>query len=114
MSDEPMTTPDDQQPENTAEFQEEHEPQMELRTEHLLQYTISLFAEQAWVHLGIRANPATGETNTDFAQARLAIDAIAALLPLAEGRFEAHAVRDLRNLLSSLQFNFVERYTPGS
>jgi len=83
-----------------------------LPAEMALMFCINLFGEMAWTHLGIRADRASGETKTDFPQARLSIDAINALLPLTEGRFDPHAVRDLRNLVSSLQMNFVQRYTP--
>ena len=51
----------------------------------------------------------SGETKTDLAQARLAIDVLAALVQLTEGRFDPHEVRDLHNLLSSLQLNYVQR-----
>ncbi|MHB9132768.1 MAG: DUF1844 domain-containing protein [Armatimonadota bacterium] len=86
----------------------------EMRTEDALRFALGIFSDLAWINLGIRSNPATGETKTDFAQARLAIDAINALVPLTEGRFDGHEVRDLRNLLSSLQLNFVQRQSGGA
>ena len=82
-----------------------------LPTEMGLIFCINLFAEQAWKHLGLHADRATGETKSDFPQAKLAIDTINALLPLTEGRFDPHVVRDLRNLLSTLQMNYVQRYS---
>lgn len=88
---------------------EETMPMPEVRVEDLLGYTIGLFSDLAWIKLGIRANPATGDTTFDSAQAKLAIDALAALVPLLEGRFDAYVVRDLRNQLASLQMNFVQR-----
>ena len=95
---------------DTPEMDEAGQQQMpEMRTEDVLRYSISLFNELAWVKMGIRANPGNGETTADLAQAKLAIDAIAALAQLTEGRFEAHEVRDIKNLVSSLQMNFVQR-----
>ena len=86
----------------------------EMRAEDAILFCISLFADLAWINLGIRAHPGAGETKADYPQARLAIDAVNALVQLTEGRLEPHQVRDLHNLLSSLQLNFVQRYQPGS
>jgi hypothetical protein len=108
MVDEPMTPPEEH--EGTQESQTEGTaPPPEMRTEDALHYAIGLFSELAWIHLGLHASPVSGETKADQAQARLAIDAIAALVPLTEGRFPPHEVRDLNNLLSSLRLNFVQR-----
>ncbi len=85
----------------------------EMRAEDVLRFAVGLFSDIAWINLGIRANPATGETTPDFAQAKLAIDSIAALVPVVEGRLDPHEARDLRNLLSSLQLNYVQRISAG-
>ena len=107
MTDE-QTTPIDEQTE-TAE-----EPQLpEIRVENMLRMTIDMFAEMAWVKLGVRMDRASGETATDLPQARLAIDVISAMVPLIEGRLDPHEVRDAHNLLSSLQLNYVQRATKG-
>lgn len=74
-----------------------------------LGFAVSVFAEQGWIHLGIHTNPATGETEANLPQAKLAIDALAALIPLLEGQASPNEARDLRNLLSSLQLNYVQR-----
>jgi hypothetical protein len=89
---------------------DEQAPMPEMRTEDALRFAIGIFNDLAWIKLGIHANPG-GETVTDLPQAQLAIDAIAALVPLSEGRFEANEVRDLKNLLSTLQMNYVQRKT---
>jgi hypothetical protein len=89
---------------------EEQAPKTEMRTEDAFRFAIGIFNDLAWIKLGIHANPG-GETVTDLPQAQLAIDAIAALVPLCEGRFEANEVRDLKNLLTTLQMNFVQRKT---
>ena len=84
----------------------------EMRTEDALRFAIGLFNDLAWIKLGIRAVPG-GEAVTDLPQAQLAIDAIGALAPLSEGHLEAHEVRDLKNLLTSLQMNYVQRKVKG-
>ena len=81
----------------------------EPRVEDLLRFSMNLFAEQAWMSLGIRALPGSGETKMDIGQARLAIDAFGALAQLTEHRFDPHEVRDLKNMLASLQLNFAQR-----
>ena len=83
----------------------------EMTSENALRFSLGIFIDLAWIQLGIRANPGSGEAKTDLPQAKLAIDTLAALVPLTEGRFDPHEIRDLRNMLSSLQLNFVQRKT---
>lgn len=109
MTDETIHMPDET-PNTAAEGEAAQEnPPQTMRTEDAMAFAIGLFADLAWINMGIRSNPATGATTTDLAQARLAIDAINALVPLTEGRFDAHQVRDFRNMLSTLQLNYVQR-----
>jgi hypothetical protein len=112
MTDEPMMTPEDATQETQQGEGASAAPEM--RAEDAVRFAIGLFADLAWINLGIRANPASGDTKTDLPEAKLAIDALAALIPLLEGRMEAHEMRDLRNLLSSLQLNFVQRASVGA
>lgn len=107
MTDDFTTQPEEEMTEEIGGQEAMPEP----RVEDILQFAISIFTEQAWFKMGIRANPASGETKADLPQAQLAIDAIAALIPLTEGRFDPHVVRDLKNMLASLQMNFVQRKT---
>jgi len=101
MTDE-QTTPIDEQ---TAP---EAPPLPEIQVENMLQMTLNIFAEMAWVKLGVRMDR-TGETQLDLPQARLAIDILSALVPFTEGRLDPHEVRDVHNMLSSLQLNYVQR-----
>lgn len=106
MSEETPMPTGDEQPIPTGESSG---PPPEMRTEDAMRFALGLFADLAWIQLGIRANPANGETKADLAQARLSIDVLAALTQLAEGRFDPHEVRDFKNLVSSLQLNYVQR-----
>ena len=112
MTDEeiPQDFPAADEPVDAELTDETRESLPEMRTEDALRFVMGMFNDLAWVKLGIRAAP-SGQTTTDLPQAQLAIDALAALLPLSEGRFEAHEVRDLKNQLSSLQMNYVQRKT---
>lgn len=120
MADEQITTsseptqPTAEEPQATAGQPQPQEGETgqappEMRTEDALRFAISLFADLAWINMGIRSNPATNETKTDLPQARLAIDALAALVQLTEGRLDPREVRELNNLLSTLRLNYVER-----
>ncbi len=93
MTDEPMTSSDAairreaEQPETgEAEHPEAGAQGMpEMSVEDALLFSISMFADLSWIHLGIRTHPASGEAKTDFVQARLSIDAVKALVTLARG-----------------------------
>lgn len=102
MTDEPITNAEDL----SADAQQ---AMPEVRVEDALRYAVAMFSDLAWINLGIRSNPATGEAKTDLPQARLAIDVLNALVQQSEGRLEPHDVRDLHNLVSSLQLNYVQR-----
>lgn len=93
----------------TPHEEQAQEPMPEMRAEDALRFAIGIFNDLAWIELGIRQNPATGEAKTDLVQAKLAIDALNALIPLTEGKYAPNEVRDLKNLLSSLQLNYVQR-----
>ena len=103
MTDE-QTTPTEEQ---TTAAEEQQLP--EIRVENMLRMTLDMFAEMAWVKLGVRMDRASGETKIDLPQARLAIDVLGALVPFTEGRLDPHEVRDAHNLLASLQLNYVQR-----
>jgi hypothetical protein len=105
MSEEP-TMQTDGQPEGQAT---EQSPAPEIRALDVLHYAIGMFNDVAWMKLGIRTNPATGETQADLPDAKLAIDALNALVQLTEGRLDPHEVRDMKNLVASLQMNYVQR-----
>jgi hypothetical protein len=91
----------------TTQQQEQAQPAP--RIEDILFSTVFYSIEMAWQHLGIRANPQTQETEMDLPSARLAIDVVAALLPVLEARFGVAEMRDLRTTVSNLQLNYIER-----
>ena len=79
----------------------------------VLGYCLSLIAQEAWKHLGLIADPQTGEAREDLAQAKTAIDAVGDLAARLEAA-PAAAVpdtlrRDLRALLNDLRLNYVAR-----
>jgi len=72
----------------------------------MIQWVIAGLAEKAWERMGLVANPATGKITRDFEDARLAIDAIAALVDLLAPRIEPAGLRRLQTLLADLRINY--------
>ena len=72
----------------------------------LLQMVMEMKA-RADVHLGFRPNPYTGLIARNDTQARLAIDAFGALLPVIQSQIEPQVARELDRVLNDLRVNFV-------
>jgi len=68
---------------------------------------VERLAEQAWMHMGFVANPATGSVEKDLTRAKLAIDCARALTDNVLPHIPEEDRRELRNLISNLQINFV-------
>ena len=86
------------------------EPAMpEIKVIDLTHYVMMEFARMAWVNLGVQINRATGNLKTDLPEARLAIDGFGALVRILEGKLEPHEMRDLQNMLTTLQMNYAQR-----
>ena len=77
----------------------------------MIQWAIAGLAEKAWEHMGLVANPATGKITRDFENARLAIDAIAALVDLLAPRIEPAGLRRLQTLLADLRINYAAQHS---
>jgi len=79
----------------------------------LAQFTISLLGNAAWQHLGLVADPQTGEVKKDLAQAQLSIDIISFLFDKIKHTLEKEQEREVRNLLTNLTMNYVEKSREG-
>jgi hypothetical protein len=84
----------------------------------LLHYSLQLFAQHAWVSLGLVADPATGQSRADLAEARVAIDTVSDLASRLESApadvIPSNARRDLRNLVNDLRLNYVNQKQAAS
>jgi len=78
----------------------------------LLTLLLSLLAAKAWEGMGLVASPLTGKTEKNINEARLAIDAYAAVFEVVRVRIEEQPRREMENLLTTLRLNFVEK-SPG-
>lgn len=87
-------------------------------TYDLLGYCINLLASQAWQKLGLLADPQTGEAQPDFAEAKVAIDAVGDLAARLEAApaavVPADLRRDLKTLVNDLRLNYVSQRGPSA
>ncbi|MDQ7828162.1 MAG: DUF1844 domain-containing protein [Armatimonadota bacterium] len=70
---------------------------------------ISLLGQKAWAALGLVPDPASGKIERHLEDARLAIDAAAALVEVVRGRVGETDRRELETLLTNLRLNYVEQ-----
>jgi hypothetical protein len=70
----------------------------QLKIEDIVLSTMSTLGQLAYAKLDAK----------DLDQARLAIDAIAALLPTVEERVDAQGLRDFKQLLANVQLSFAD------
>jgi hypothetical protein len=75
----------------------------------LITGVVQSLADQAWMHMGIVANPATGLIAKDMAKAKLAIDCAQFLADKVSPHLDEEERREIRTLIANLQINFVQR-----
>lgn len=63
----------------------------------------------AWSKLGLQPDPITGTITTDLGQAKVAIDAVSALLGLVEPQLDEEDKRRIANLKTDLRMNYVQK-----
>jgi hypothetical protein len=78
-------------------------------TSDLLRWCIGVLAGAAWQNLGLVPNPASKTVERNLDDARMAIDAVAALMDLIKPHLDERARREMDNLLADLRLNFVEQ-----
>lgn len=96
----------DQNPPTADEHPETAEP---IDTAGLLRWCVSLLAANAWQGMGLVPNPATQKVERNLDDARLAIDAVAALADQLRPRLPDAERRQLETLLTDLRLNFVQQ-----
>jgi hypothetical protein len=62
---------------------------------------------QAWMRMGLTVNPKTNKAEKDMNQARIAIDCFQFISKQLEGHVSEDEKRQISNLLSDLQMNYV-------
>lgn len=96
------------QEEAGAEAEEAREARP-MTAEDIITMSIGLLQQQAWVSMGLVMDPTTKTVTKDLEQAKLAIDAVAALANLIAPGLEESVQRELRAMVSDLQVNFVQQ-----
>jgi hypothetical protein len=84
-------------------------PLAALSASDLLAWVMSLLAAKAWEGMGLVASPVTSKVEKNMDEARLAIDAFAAVFAVVRTRIEEPAQREMENVLTTLRLNFVEK-----
>ncbi len=84
-------------------------PLAALTTTDLVHSFLSLLALKAWEGMGLVPNALSGKTQKNLDEARLAIDAYAAIFEILRSRIEEGARREMENLLTTLRLNFVDK-----
>ena len=75
----------------------------------LLSSMIGVLHSFAWQKMGFVASRATGETETDLPQAKVAIDTVQFMVSQLEPELTEGEVRELRRLVMDLQMNYVRK-----
>jgi len=111
----------DQAAESTAEdsaesiedIEEEFDPQAtgipQLNVRDRIFMSIDILHQGAWISMGLRADPATGEVQQDLEAARLAIDCVTFLASKIEDALDDATRRELKRVVSDLQMNYVNQ-----
>jgi len=73
----------------------------------LLGLFVGLVAEKAWETLGLRTRPGTDKVETDFNQARVAIDTVGFIAEKLQPRLQDDEKLHLERLVADLKLNYV-------
>jgi len=73
----------------------------------LLGLFVGILAEKAWQTLGLRTKTGTDKVETDFDQARVAIDTVSFFAEKLQPRLPEEEKRRLEGLVADLKLNYV-------
>ena len=73
----------------------------------LLGLFVGILAEKAWQALGLRMKPGTDKVETDFDQARVAIDTVGFFAEKLQLRLSEDEKRRMEGLVADLKLNYV-------
>ena len=104
---------DEGRPQDQQSEQPDETAQVPLRAPDLVRWCISLLATSAWQAMGLIADPSSQRVERNFDDARLAIDAVSALVDHLRLRLDDAERREFENLLANLRLNFVEQQSKG-
>lgn len=86
------------------------DPQAEpIDVHHVLAVMLEQLAEIAWQKLGLRPDPFTQRIHRDLAQAKVAVDIVAAVAAQLEPSLDDEDRRHIQNLVRDLKVNYVQK-----
>lgn len=80
-----------------------------LVVEELVVMMIDQMATVAWQKMGLQPDMLSGQIDKNMEAAKLAVDCVAALVPLVENNLDENDRREMHNLVRNLRLNFVEK-----
>lgn len=90
------------------------EPPLPLDVYAVLRVSIAQLASIAWQLMGLQPDPFTNKIRKEMDQARIAIDATAALVEQLRPHLQGQEAKDYQSLLTDLRLNFVKQSAEGS
>ena len=72
---------------------------------------IQQLAQVCWQKLGLQPDGITGKMEKNLPEAKVAIDAVAALTPLLEPQLDEEDRRQIHSVIRDLRINFVQKST---
>ncbi len=75
----------------------------------LVRNVIASLGQQAWISMGMQANPFTQKMEKDLTQAKLAIDCVASLCEIIKPHSTQAEIAEMEMLKQNLQLNFVQQ-----
>ncbi len=92
-----------------GEEEQKEQPRRPVEVYGVLRFCVAQLAAVAWQKMGLQADPLTNEVHKDVEQARVAIDATAALVEQLKPKLEGQELRDYESLLTDLRLNFLNQ-----
>ncbi len=74
-----------------------------------LRLFVGMVSEQAWINLGLQLGPGEQETEVKLPEAKIAIDTLRFIRQQLDDDLEEAEKRELDNLVSTLQMNYIQR-----
>jgi len=96
-------------PEPSADVEAEPLEPGALTVYQVLRIFVGMLSEQAWISLGLHMAPGATETEVKLTEARIAIDTLRFVRGQLDADLQDAEKRELDNLISSLQLNFVQK-----
>ncbi len=87
----------------------EEGPPPEITVYGLLRMSIGMYAEQAWIHMGVRMDPSKQKTEQNLPLAKVAVDTVAFLVEQLGPDLTPEEKRELDQLVANLRINYVQR-----